>query len=33
MLLNRLGYFPNSRKETVRLAQALLDAGYEEDTG
>jgi hypothetical protein len=30
-LLNRLGYYPFSRKEAVRLAQKLLDAGYEPD--
>ena len=29
-LLNRLGYLPFSRQEAIRLAQELLDFGYED---
>ncbi len=29
-ILNRLGYNPYSRKEAVRLAQQLIDLGYEQ---
>lgn len=28
-LLNGLGYYPNGRKQAVRLAQELLDRGFE----
>jgi hypothetical protein len=28
-LLNQLGYFPNSRDEAIRIAQELLDNGYD----
>jgi hypothetical protein len=29
-LLNEFGYYPHSREEAIRIAQKLIDEGYQE---